>query len=409
MSIPIEIPGTTRTVSSATPLISAASSISEASSVGSISQFKNQSRRSKSVSISNVQSNYKKVAFYHDLGISFKERGKTEMEYNPEKKRISDLGKFKTHKRGFSDNPSHIHITPGNLKSSVKFNANTFPEPKTFGTIVFVSTFNHLFAPSEALAKLYKIIGDPVQVANHNRNVVSELGRKDLEQIWNMVLLIIEKSDVAVAATQEILKHLELTKDFQTLCMVLCVLAQESNNSVEGGGKVKIDYWTGSESIGFENSKFKEKIEFVGDSGKCRKSRLGMSLYKPFSHSGSRDQIGTYRLRYTSSFAAPSVKPIDFGGWKQHVAAYSNYLYYCGLFEERCLLLKLIRVEEITQNTLNLGSTRALCGYCRLPVRGLGTYCPDCFHGGHARCLKDSGNEMGCILGCGCDCNRVIM
>lgn len=360
--------------------------------------FKPRTRRK---SLSTIQSSYKK-GLEHELGIPFIEKGKIELNStpSPENRRVSDLGNFKTHKRGFSDVPQNLETKS---KPSAKFSITTIPETKTFGTIVFVSTFDHLFVPSEALAKLYRLEGEPLQTATYNRNVVVGLGRKDLEQIWNMLILFIERSETGFVIVQEILKHLESTRDFQTLCMVLCILAQESKPKIVDGGRVKIDFLTASETLGFSSLKLKDKIddEFIG---KCRKSRLGMSLYRPFSHPGSREQIGSLKVRYTASLIT-STPVIDFTVWKQQVNVYADYLYCCGFFEDRCVLLKLIGGGETSHKYLDLVSNQSKCGLCRLPVRGLGLYCPQCFHGGHARCLEDSGNEIGCIVGCGCECS----
>ncbi|GAO47773.1 hypothetical protein G7K_1971-t1 [Saitoella complicata NRRL Y-17804] len=127
--------------------------------------------------------------------------------------------------------------------------------------------------------------------------------------------------------------------------------------------------------------------------------------------------------------------------WREE---YAEFLYQWGLLEARLELLKFNRhgtvagevdpeltFQEVKKNSgLGLGVCCTMCGaglgpdeirchvcqhirsqpkcaLCEIPVNGLGVFCLECSHGGHATCMRSwfaDGGEERCAMGMGCEC-----
>lgn len=107
------------------------------------------------------------------------------------------------------------------------------------------------------------------------------------------------------------------------------------------------------------------------------------------------------------------------------IFAYSEYLYSLELYQQRAFILKCTMSFLPTESSLEIAlqcrcsngrghvckicfpKGLFVCGYCRLPCRGMASFCRECGHGGHLKCMKEwytSALNLGCIFGCECNC-----
>jgi hypothetical protein len=115
----------------------------------------------------------------------------------------------------------------------------------------------------------------------------------------------------------------------------------------------------------------------------------------------------------------------DFHKYYDSIIAYSDYLLNMELLTSRASLLNAVGLMTNKQEVTSVVSFNPLtslpctcyagycryckskgkCPYCNLPMFKGVSFCSECLHGGHIKCMKkwlDVSDK--CILGCGCKC-----
>jgi hypothetical protein len=111
--------------------------------------------------------------------------------------------------------------------------------------------------------------------------------------------------------------------------------------------------------------------------------------------------------------------------YQKEILAYSEYLYSLQLYQKRARLLNLTTTIQKPECNLTVSlycvclvnrdkdcdkcfpKKSLVCPYCRIPCKGISSFCEVCMHGGHLACMKQwfiEEPDAGCVTGCGCFC-----
>ncbi|KAI8902794.1 hypothetical protein BC833DRAFT_616326 [Globomyces pollinis-pini] len=420
------------------------------------------------------------------LGIPFRDKAAMSPPVNkltfPTVKFESDSSSRMKNILGGLKMPSSLH----GLSETVGETQKSIGSPKTggvtiseehpgYGTIVYVSSLDHLFLVNEDLAKKYILKSSSrKKTCQLNGQLAARLGKYNHERIWKMAEIIVDSFDTIVTGqkivlnasnyssnmAKKILYYLESQGDFQTLTILLSIfcstnpVSKATCNVKELVLRFPKSYFTSSVALGYKGVDFRLPIEAPPFNPKSTRSKLCKSLKSPLSNSynsyvmdKSNKTPTIPRPKYELSNSVPSSQSANMivtlldeqfvEQMRYQVRIYADYLYNLGLLEQRAYVLKITNtVINRTEKQRNdnrfknhtqfqvicpcgiplndcpkcTSMTHTTCIICRLPCRGISTFCLRCLHGGHAKCMRkwfEVSDSVGCATGCNCECLEI--
>ncbi|KAK7573878.1 hypothetical protein V9T40_011069 [Parthenolecanium corni] len=315
---------------------------------------------------------------------------------------------------------------------------------------VLIYDVSSLFFLNKELALKYTLSGpDITDICRHNAQVAASVGRKDLQQIWNLVLTSVKSvgqacngsidwdcHPLAKQMLQSIIFFYISQSDIQTAASLCCIfrqyLCKSSIQSFKPSKTTSIISKTPSGSP-YHNILPNEPSNETAWSYPMRKHircNSWSDLYEDIRSSNSIEHAEVVETSELSSISNTYLKDEDnewlFDRIKQ---AYADILYRWQLLSVRASVLKCVKASTSekhkglefkaeckqckSSNFENMCPTCKIpslyCVICRLSVKGLAYVCLYCGHGGHlAHMKKWYETESCCPVGCKCQCSMSV-
>ncbi|XKL68648.1 hypothetical protein PGB90_006417 [Kerria lacca] len=324
---------------------------------------------------------------------------------------------------------------------------------------VLIYDVSSLFFLNKELALKYKLIGSDINdICKYNAQIANSMGRRDLQQIWNLVLISAKNTNTSCSGSidwnchplaKEMLQSIILfyisQTDLQTAATLCCVfqeylfkrdssnLKQKSNKTTVVNTPNPCTYreWL-SEPSGSPYhtlNPIESSVESAWSFPTRKHVRSSswsdfledIKLSNSIEH-GEMMETNDMTLNYNEAFKYESNELL----FDRVQKAYADILYRWQLLSVRALVMKSVKSANTEPHkgmefksecgqckTSTFGKMCLMCKLptmycviCRLSVKGLASLCVRCNHGGHLSHMKKwYETETFCPVGCACQCS----